>query len=78
MEEMVCDVCGRTGARIRRMSQSYGKGTSLFVIEDVPIVNCPHCGESYMTAGTLHEIERIKPHRKSLAVERNVPVAVFA
>lgn len=29
---------------------------------------CPSCGESYFTAPTMHEIERIKALRKSLAV----------
>ena len=38
---------------------------------------CPHCGESYFTAQTMHEIERIKLLRKSLAVKTTVPVATF-
>jgi len=75
---MVCDICGKTGARIRYVSRSYGKGTNLLVIENVPVVSCPHCGESYLTAETLHEIEHIKLHRKNLARERNVAVATFA
>ena len=76
--ELVCDICGETGAKVRHISRSYGKGGDLLVIENVPIVSCPHCGESYLTAETLHEIERIKLHRKSFARERSVPVAVFA
>jgi len=48
------------------------------VIENVPIVSCPHCGESYLTAQTLREIENIKRNRTNIAVERPVPVAVFA
>ena len=75
---MVCDICGKTGARIRYVSRSYGKGTNLLVIENVPVVSCPHCGESYLTAETLHEVERIKLHRRTLARERNVAVATFA
>jgi hypothetical protein len=55
-----------------------GKGERLLVIENVPVMSCPHCGESYMTAETLHELERIKLHRKSFAVERPVDVAGFA
>ncbi|MEO6027670.1 MAG: YgiT-type zinc finger protein [Candidatus Binatia bacterium] len=27
------------------------------MIEGVPLVRCPHCGESYFTAATLQEIE---------------------
>ncbi len=34
--------------------------------------------ESYLTAETLHEIERIKLHRRSLAKPRSVAVASFA
>jgi YgiT-type zinc finger domain-containing protein len=77
-EAMVCDLCGKGGAQIRHMTRSYGKGATLLVIENVPVVVCSHCGESYLTAETLHEIERIKLHRRSLAKARNVAVASFA
>lgn len=76
--ELVCDVCGQTGAKIRHVTRSYGKGDDLLVIENVPVVSCPRCGESYLTAETLHEIERIKLHRQAMAEEWPVPVAVFA
>ncbi|MGH9428496.1 MAG: type II toxin-antitoxin system MqsA family antitoxin [Terriglobia bacterium] len=75
---MVCDVCGQEGARIRRITRTYGKGKDLLVIENIPVLSCPHCRESYFDAETLHEIERIKQHRKSLAVQRSVEVASFA
>ncbi len=74
---MICDICGKEGARVRRVTRSYGKGEKLFVIENVPVISCPHCGESYLTAETLHEIERIKRHRHNMAIERSVPVANF-
>jgi len=41
------------------------------------MLSCPHCGESYFTAGTMHELERIKALRKSVAVDRKVAVAEF-
>jgi len=74
---MVCDICGKGAARIRLVTRSYGRGAELLVIENVPIVSCPDCGESYLTAATLHEVERIKRDRAQLATERNVAVAVF-
>lgn len=77
MTTLICDICGKEGARVRRVSRSYGKGENLLVIENVPIVSCPHCGESYLTADTLHELERIKLHRRSFAIERPVAVAEF-
>ena len=75
---MICDVCGKEGASIRRVTETFGKGKKLLVIENIPMVKCPHCRESYFDAETLHEIERIKHHRKSLAVQRSVEVASFA
>jgi YgiT-type zinc finger domain-containing protein len=74
---MICDICGKTGVEIQYVTRSYGKGKKLLIIENVPVVSCPNCGESYLTAETLHEIERIKPHRKNLAKPRNVAVAEF-
>ena len=59
------------------MTTSYGKGRNLLVIENVPVIMCPSCGESYLTAETLHELERIKLHRRTIAKARQVPVATF-
>ena len=78
MAEMKCDICGKSGVRIRRVTRSYGRGKNLLVIENIPVISCPHCGESYLTAETLYEIERIKLHRRNWAQERNVLVADFA
>lgn len=77
-ELLRCDNCGFDEARIRRVTRSYGTGADLLVIEHVPIVSCPKCGESYMTAETLHEIERLKLHRHDLAEDREVEVVRFA
>ena len=71
---MICDICGQEGANIRHVTRSYGKKTNLLIIENVPVISCPHCRDSYLTADTLHEIERIKLHRKSFAKKRPIPV----
>lgn len=77
-KNIVCEVCGKKEALIKRLTRSYGKGTNLLIIENVPVVVCQDCGESYLTADTLHEIARIKLHRKSFAKARSVAVAEFA
>lgn len=74
---MMCDICGQEGAIVRHVTRSYGRSDTLLVIEDVPVISCPHCGESYLTAQTLHEIERIKLHGKRFANLREVAVAEF-
>ena len=76
-EEIVCDICGKSGARVIHVTKGYGKGVDLLVIENVPVVSCPRCGESYLTAKTLREIENIKSNRTNFATERPVPVVVF-
>lgn len=73
----ICDSCGKKGAEVRHVTRSYGKGANLLIIENVPVVTYPNCGESYLTAETLHEIERIKLHCKNLAKPRSVAVAEF-
>jgi YgiT-type zinc finger domain-containing protein len=75
---MICDICGKKGVRVRKATRAYGRGAGLLVIEDVPVCACPHCGESYLTAETLHEIELIKSHKKKMSVKRATPVAQFA
>ena len=74
---MICDICGQNGVRIRKIAETYGKGKDLIVIENIPMVSCIHCGESYFAAETLHEIERIRLHHKNFAVERPMEVASF-
>ncbi|MBN1873262.1 MAG: type II toxin-antitoxin system MqsA family antitoxin [Anaerolineae bacterium] len=75
---MKCDICGEEGVRVRHVTRSYGKAESLLIIENIPVISCPHCGERYLTAETLYEIERIKLHRQNFAQKRAVPVMAFA
>lgn len=74
---MICDICGEGTARIRRVTRSFGRGRSAFLIEGVPVVHCTSCGESYLTAETLQEIERIRMHWRELSVDKQVRVARF-
>jgi YgiT-type zinc finger domain-containing protein len=78
MKAMKCDACGTDGIKTKRVSRSFGKGRSLFVIENVPVLSCPACGESYLAAETLLEIERIKLHKDALSKIRSIPVIAFA
>ena len=74
---MICDNCGKKRARVRRVTRSYGRGRSAFLVEGIPMVTCPDCGESYFTAETLQELERIRLHWRELARDRKFPVAKF-
>ena len=74
---MKCAVCGKQGARVRRMTKSFGSGRTTLLIEGVPVVCCRHCGENYLTPDTLAEIDRIQKHRRELTVSKPVAVARF-
>ena len=73
----LCAHCGSSSVQIKSVTRSFGKAAALLVIEGIPMFSCPDCGESYFSAQTLHEIERIKMLRKSVAIARPVPVASF-
>ena len=75
--ERLCAHCGSPSVQLKHVTRSFGTGSALLVIEAIPMWSCPSCGESYFSAQTMHEIERIKALRKSVAVTRPVPVAAF-
>lgn len=75
---MKCDCCGKQRAKAVHIARTYGRGKGLLLIENIPVIDCPDCGESYMSAQTLHEVERIKLHRRSFAIKRPVQVVAFA
>jgi YgiT-type zinc finger domain-containing protein len=74
---LICDNCGKPAARVRKSSRCYGRGKNLLVIENVPVVSCHNCGESYMTAETVHRIEKIRLGKRSVKARR-VGVASYA
>jgi YgiT-type zinc finger domain-containing protein len=61
----------------KRVTRSFGTGSDLLVVENIPLVTCSSCGVSYFTAKTMHDIELIKAQRKSMARKRDVEVATF-
>lgn len=73
-----CDICGKKGARVKKTTRSYGRGKDLLIVENIPVITCPSCGESYLEAQTLHEIERLRLHRKHLAERRSIEVVNYA
>jgi YgiT-type zinc finger domain-containing protein len=73
----LCANCGQSGVHLREVTRSFKVDGTLMLIERIPQISCPHCGESYFTAQTMHEIERVKRLRKSLAVKTTVPIATF-
>ena len=38
---MICDICGNESAQVRRITETYGKGKNLLVIENIPMSELP-------------------------------------
>ena len=74
---MTYDICGATGATVKRATKSFGSGKSLVVVEGIPVVHCPKCHDSYVTADTSRELDRIRKNRRQVAKSRPVLVASF-
>jgi YgiT-type zinc finger domain-containing protein len=75
---MKCINCGQQGARQKLTPRIYGKGEKLLIIEDVPVITCPHCGESYMEIDTVRKLERLRDEGASNAPRRNVGVLAYS
>ena len=74
---MPCDLCGAGGAHLRYVTRSFGRGDRLVVIENIPYVVCPRCGERYFTAATMREIERLKQLKADRVRRKPVPIVSF-
>ena len=72
-----CASCGSADVKLKLVTRSFGQGDALLIIEAIPRWSCRSCGESYFSAATMHDVERIKTVRISVAVNRSVPVATF-
>ena len=75
---MTCDLCGQNGAKTKYISRSYGKDKEMIVIDNIPVITCQNCGESYMTADTMHEVQRLRHHKHDRKALRLAPVINFA
>lgn len=75
---MICDYCGKDGARLRYKTQVCGPKNDKFLVENVPVICCPHCHETYMTAQTAKSLDRLLQRRKELAYPQTFDVIEFA
>ena len=74
---MKCEICGAEAIRIKKVAKCFGRGPTLVVIEDIPVLACGKCRESYVTADTALEIDRIRRNRSTAGRPKRVLVAKF-
>lgn len=72
--KIVCDNCGVKAAIIERTPRIFGKGERMILVENVPVIRCSNCGESYVTQETMRELDQIRVNRHSLTERKEVVV----
>ena len=75
---MICDYCGKNGAKLHYKTQVCGPKNDKFLVDKVPVVRCPHCHQTYMTAQTTKTLDRLLQQRKELARPQTLDVIEFA
>ena len=56
---MTCIVCKKGDTQNGTTTVSIDKGTSIVVIRDVPAEICSTCGEEYIDAKTMKDVEKL-------------------
>jgi YgiT-type zinc finger domain-containing protein len=74
---MKCELCGADTAVLKETTRSFGRGDTLIVIENIPIIRCSNCHDSYLTADTARELDQIRKDRRSRGATKEVLVASF-
>ena len=57
-----CAHCNQGFARLVKLPQVYQRGKQLTVIENVPMMLCDNCGQSYVTSDTWKGIDEVLAH----------------
>lgn len=76
-ELIICDNCGVQAARTVKRPQVLGRGTQMMLVDNVPVITCRNCGESYMTSETMHGLDNIRSKQRANSATRKVAVAEF-
>ena len=76
-ELLICDICGEKKARLVKRPQVFGRGKHMLLVDNVPVIACKNCGESYMTSKTMHTLDKLRSKRPAKEPERKIGVAEF-
>ena len=77
IELIICDICGVKAARVVKRPQVLGRGKLMKLVENVPVIACKNCGESYMTSATMNKLDKIRINQKEKNSARKISVEEF-
>lgn len=74
----LCAFCGHHAVKTVYKDKLFGKGENAIVIENLPLQQCGHCGESYYEPETSQLLDEILGHPEKQPVIRQVNVISLA
>ncbi len=77
LELLICDICGKKEARLVKRPQVLGRGNRMMLVDNVPVIACKNCGESYLTSATMHKLDDIRVNQQEKTAKRKIAVAEF-
>ena len=62
----------------RNKSKVFGKGEKKVLIENIPVIHCSNCRESYLLDATMRHLDEIRLNAKTLTTPATIRVAKIA
>ena len=73
-----CQLCGQKTAQVAHIDKVFGKGGKKVLIENIPIIHCSNCRESYLTDITMRQLDEIRLNTQTLTTPATFGVAKIA
>ncbi len=73
-----CQLCGQKTAQVAHIDKVFGKGDKKVLIENIPVIHCSYCRESYLTDATMRQLDEIRLNAQTLTTPTTVGVAKIA
>ena len=58
----ICVNCGQNAAFLKLRDEIFGRGINAVIIENIPMIECRHCGITYLSPKTSQMIDEICAH----------------
>ena len=75
---MNCQLCNQKTALVAHIDKVFGKGEKKVLIENIPVVHCSNCRESYLTDMTMRQLDEIRLNAKTLSTPATLGIAKIA
>jgi YgiT-type zinc finger domain-containing protein len=75
---IVCHICDKKTALEARMDKVFGKGEKKVLIENIPVIHCSNCRESYLTDATMRQLDEIRQNSTTMNISATLRLARIA